>query len=61
MTEPVSVDLVTAAELTGVSVDYLRAAYRSGALPIRYAGQKVLIRREDLAAYIDGLPTERSA
>lgn len=50
------------AALVGVSVDTVRAAYRSGVLPVRYlTPQKLVIRREDVEAWIAAAPTERSA
>jgi excisionase family DNA binding protein len=49
----------TAAELYDVSIDVIRAAYRSGLLPVRYVGASVRISRADLKAWFDALPTER--
>lgn len=60
-TERVSLTVAQAAEMTGLSADSIRAAYRSGGLPVRYHGAKVLIRHEDLAVWVDNLPTERPA
>ena len=51
----------TAAELYDVSVDVIRAAYRSGALPVRYVGASVRISRAALREWFESLPTERVA
>ena len=59
--ERVSLTLAECAKATGLSEDYIRRAYRSGAFPVRYAGSKILVRRDDLEQWIDSLPTERSA
>lgn len=56
-----AVGVQRAAQLYDVSVDVIRAAYRSGALPVRYQGKKVLIGRAALRQWFDSLPTERSA
>lgn len=60
ITDRVSLTVKQAAEATGLSQDEIRAAYRSGDLPCRYKGSRVLIRRQDLEAFIDDLPTERA-
>lgn len=54
-----AVSVKTAAALYDVSPDVIRAAYRSGALPVRYVGAAVRISRIDLRAWFDALPTER--
>lgn len=59
MTDAISLDLKESARLTGLSYDYLYRAYRSGLLPVRFAGKKVLVKRADLEAFVDSLPTER--
>lgn len=56
-----AVGVAKAAELYDVSPDFIRAAYRSGLLPIRRAGKKILIGRADLRTWFDSLPTERTA
>lgn len=61
LTDVVSLSVADAAKVTGLSPWAIREAYRSGALPVRYHGTKVLIRADDLRQWIDGLPTERSA
>jgi excisionase family DNA binding protein len=37
---------------TGLSVPFLRAEVRAGRLPVRRFGRRVLIRDEDLKAYL---------
>lgn len=37
---------------TGLSVPFLRAEVRAGRLPIRRFGRRVLVRDEDLKAYL---------
>ncbi len=39
-------------ERTGLSVAFLRAEIRAGRLPVRRFGRRVLVRDEDLKAYI---------
>lgn len=56
-----AVGVAKAAELYDLSTDQIRAAYRSGLLPVRYVGSKVLIGRADLKAWFDALPTERQS
>lgn len=41
------------AELTGLSIAFLRNEVRAGRLPVRRFGRRVLVRDEDLKAYID--------
>lgn len=53
--------LAEAAEAAGVSDRLLRNARDRGDLTVHYAGSKPLIRRDDLDAWIESLPTERGA
>jgi excisionase family DNA binding protein len=41
-------------ECTGLSVAFLRAEVRAGRLPVRRFGRRVLVRDEDLKAYLSG-------
>lgn len=61
MSDAISLDLKESARITGLSYDYLYKAYRSGLLPVRFAGTKVLVKRADLEAFIDSLPSERAS
>jgi excisionase family DNA binding protein len=45
-----------ASALTGIGRTTLRAAIKQSELKARRRGRQVLIRREDLQAYIDQLP-----
>ena len=38
--------------VTGLSVPFLRAEVRAGRLPVRRFGRRVLVRDEDLKAYL---------
>lgn len=40
-------------EFTGLSLGFLRAEVRAGRLPVRRFGRRVLVRNEDLQAYLD--------
>jgi len=40
-------------EFTGLSLAFLRNEVRSGRLPIRRFGRRVLVKDEDLRAYLD--------
>jgi len=44
-----------AAALVGTSAKFIERARQSGALPAKYVGRLVRIRREDLDAWFDGL------
>jgi excisionase family DNA binding protein len=44
--------LTEVSECTGLSVAFLRAEVRAGRLPVRRFGRRVLIRDEDLKAYL---------
>jgi excisionase family DNA binding protein len=39
-------------DATGLSVPFLRAEVRAGRLPVRRFGRRVLVRDEDLKAYL---------
>lgn len=41
------------AEFTGLSLAFLRNEVRAGHLPVRRFGRRVLVRDEDLKAYLD--------
>lgn len=56
---PISYSAQGAGEATGLSTSFIYEAVRSGDLPGRYAKSKLIIRREDLEAWIDGLPAEK--
>lgn len=58
---PASYDLDNAAVACGLSRRELQEAIREGSLVARYRGTKPLIRPADLADFIDGLPTTRTA
>ena len=45
-----------AADATGVSETQIRDAVRDGELPGRYSKSKLIIRHEDLKAWVDSLP-----
>lgn len=61
---PITYDVKTAAEVSGLSKSHLETLLRSGALPGKRShrrddgtvGGKWLIKPADLAAYIDSLP-----
>lgn len=55
-----AISVKRAAELYDVSESVIRAAYRSGDLPVRYVGAVVRIGRADLKAWFDALPRERN-
>jgi excisionase family DNA binding protein len=40
-------------EFTGLSLGFLRAEVRAGRLPVRRFGRRVLVKNEDLQAYLD--------
>jgi excisionase family DNA binding protein len=40
-------------EHTGLSLAFLRAEVRNGRLPVRRFGRRVLVKNEDLEAYLD--------
>ena len=44
--------LAEVSESTGLSVAFLRAEVRAGRLPVRRFGRRVLVRDEDLRAYL---------
>lgn len=53
--------LEEAAEQSGYTVRTLKQAVADGNLPARYVNTRGVIRHEDLAAWIDQLPTKPSA
>jgi excisionase family DNA binding protein len=40
-------------EFTGLSVAFLRSEVRAGRLPVRKFGRRVLVKDEDLRAYLE--------
>lgn len=58
MSEKISYSIEEAAQQTGCSVGVLWSAIAAGYISTRYAGADVIIRHEDLLAWIDGLPTK---
>lgn len=50
-----------AAEACGVSIDIIRAAYRSGRLPVHYVTTRPLILVRDLEEWIASAPQERAS
>ena len=58
---PVAYNLPDACAAVGLSERTLRDAIRRGDLAVRYAGRKVLIRADDLAAWVDAMPSSRTA
>lgn len=61
LADVVSLTVTDAARVTGLSEREIRDAYRSGELVVRYRGTRVVIRRDDLEQWINGLPTERAS
>jgi excisionase family DNA binding protein len=45
--------LAEISESTGLSIAFLRNEVRAGRLPVRRFGRRVLVRDEDLKAYLD--------
>ena len=45
--------LAEISESTGLSVAFLRNEVRAGRLPVRRFGRRVLVKDEDLRAYLD--------
>jgi len=60
-TMAVSYDVQGAAAATGMSVDVIRRAIRTGDLTAHYPTSKPLILADDLRAWVTAAPTERSA
>lgn len=58
MTDRIAYSVQEAAEATGMSVDLIRRAYRSGQLPVHRPTGKVTILRSDLEAWIRSAPSE---
>lgn len=64
MSERLSYTVGQLAEATGLNEFTIRAAYGSGALKVRYAGEnggRVLILAEDAKAWLESLPTEKAS
>lgn len=56
---PVSYSIPGAALATGLSESALRRYIRAGELAVRFSGTKPLIERDELAAFVAALPTEK--
>lgn len=56
---PLAVSLRGAAELSSLSESIIDQAIRSGLLPVRSHGNRILIRMADLMAWIDSMPVGR--
>ncbi|MGQ4507728.1 hypothetical protein ACUH91_00585 [Dermabacteraceae bacterium P9123] len=56
---PILVTAHQAAELTGVGVERIRGAERSGYLPARYPDTNPRYKIEDLLEWVNNLPTEK--
>lgn len=61
MSEPLAYTVATAAEDAAVSPDVIRRAIRVGDLPCRYNGNRPIILRPDLEAWLQSLPTVRAS
>ena len=46
-----------AARAVGVSSDTIRGAIRTGDLAVRYVGRKRIVPADELAAWVDALPS----
>lgn len=57
---PISYKIAEAAKAVGVSVSAIRAAYRSGALPVHYPTSHPVVMHDDLMAWVANAPTERA-
>jgi excisionase family DNA binding protein len=53
MSQRMSWGLAEISESTGLSVAFLRNEVRAGRLPVRRFGRRVLVKDEDLRAYLD--------
>lgn len=58
MSEKLAYTISEAAEAVGLSERSLRDAIKDSRIAVRYFNTKAIIRREDLEAYIDQLPSE---
>ncbi len=56
MTTVAAYSRADAAAAASISEDILDAAIKKGKLKAKHVGRRVLIRPDDLAAYIDSLP-----
>jgi excisionase family DNA binding protein len=54
----ISYSVAEAAEAVGLSERVIRDAIKDSKIAVRYMNTKAIIRREDLADYIDQLPSE---
>lgn len=62
MTEPLAYTPKEAAAVTGVAYTRLRAAIEAGEVEVRYPSPKrQVITRDALVAWLQSMPTERSA
>lgn len=52
--EQLSVDLVTASAMTGLSVPFLRSEIREGRLPCLRVGRRVLLQPQALRGWLEG-------
>lgn len=59
--QPYAYDINGAAWYTGSSAWKIRDSLRKGDLVASYQGSKVLIKRSELEAWIDSLPSEQVA
>ena len=57
----ISYTIQQAAQATGLSESEVRQAYRDGEFTVHHRGKRVLIRRDDLDAWVNGMPTERAS
>ncbi len=61
MTQRMAWGLAEISEFTGLSLAFLRAEVRTGRLPVRRFGRRVLVRDADLQVYLDrGSKREKS-
>ena len=57
LSQRISVDVATAAELVGVSPSTIRAAIRGGDLGAHYVGVKPVVLIDELRAWVSSKPT----
>jgi excisionase family DNA binding protein len=53
MSQRMAWGLAEISEFTGLSLGFLRNEVRAGRLPVRRFGRRVLVKDEDLRAYLD--------
>lgn len=58
MTSKLAYSVAEAAEAVGLSERVIRDAIKDSKIAVRYMNTKAIIRREDLADYIEQLPSE---